>query len=257
MEKSRIVVRLDDICDTMNIERFFQMKELLDRYDIKPLLGVVPLNADNTLMVDKPYPDFLELMYSCKNSGWSIAMHGTHHLYDTTAKGIATKRPKSEFSGKSLTEQISLIKEGKEKMIADGLDTDIFFAPGHSYDRNTILALRDCGFHVISDGRAHQNYQWKGMDFVPVRHYGLYMEPGGQMTTMCFHLNNMDEQEFAKTEKYIDKHIKTIISFDEAKILPKSNTIIALVDERTFVFYEYTIHPILSTAKRGIWRRKL
>lgn len=257
MEKSWIVFRLDDICDTMNIGRFFQMKELLDRYDIKPLLGIVPLNEDRTLVMNEPYHNFLELMHSCKNSGWSIAMHGTHHLYDTAVKGIATRRPKSEFAGKALAEQISLIKEGREKMIADGLYTDIFFAPGHSYDRNTIFALKDCGFHVISDGRTRQNYQWKGMNFVPVRHYGLYMEPGGQITTMCFHLNNMDEQDFDKTEKYIVKHIENIISFDEAKVLPKCNTSIALADERIFVFYEYTIHPILSTVKRKIFGRKL
>lgn len=231
------------------------MKDLLDRYGIKPLLGVVPLNTDSNLMVNDPYTDFLTLMHSCKNSGWTIAMHGTHHLYDSTAKGIVTKRPKSEFAGKSLEDQISLLDEGKKKMAADGLDTDIFFAPGHSYDRNTLFALRKVGFNTISDGRAHGNYRWKDIDFVPMRYFSSVTEPGGQITTLCFHLNNMSAQAFDRTEKYIKKNIKNIIGFDEAKKLPKSNTALALADERIFVFYEYMIHPVLSTVKRKIIRK--
>lgn len=252
MGKSKIVIRLDDICDTMRLETFLRMKELLDRYDISPLLGVVPLNTDSGLMINEPYPGYMELMHSCKKSGWTIAMHGTHHLYDSMAKGIVTKRPKSEFAGKSLEHQMSILKMGKAKMIADGLDTDIFFAPGHSYDKNTILALKTVGFHIISDGRSRGNYRWMDMNFVPVRYYRYATKPGGQITTLCFHLNNMDAQAFHETEKYIDKHIKEIISFDEAKKLPQYHTAIALADERIFVFYEYKIHPALSAIKRHI-----
>lgn len=251
--KSKIVFRLDDICDTMNIDNFFRIKKLFNRYGIKPLLGVVPLNTDETLMVNSPYPDFLELIHFCKSFGWTIAMHGTHHLYDSTAKGIITKRPKSEFSGKTLEEQKNLLVKGKKKMVAEGLDTDIFFAPGHSYDKNTILALKLAGFCTISDGRAHGNYHWKGMDFVPVRYFSCEPKPGGQIVTVCFHLNNMDEQAFIHAEKYIEKYIKNIIGFDEAKNLPQYNVAMALADERMFVFYEDRIHPVLSVVKRRFY----
>ena len=38
----KIAVRLDDITPDMDWEGFLCFKELLDRYQVKPLIGVVP-----------------------------------------------------------------------------------------------------------------------------------------------------------------------------------------------------------------------
>ena len=38
----KIAVRLDDITPDMDWERFLAVKKLLDRYGIKPLIGVIP-----------------------------------------------------------------------------------------------------------------------------------------------------------------------------------------------------------------------
>ena len=35
-------VRFDDICPTMDWEQFGRAAELMDKYDIKPLIGVIP-----------------------------------------------------------------------------------------------------------------------------------------------------------------------------------------------------------------------
>ena len=42
----KIAVRLDDITPDMDWERFLKFKALLDRYQVKPLIGVVPQNRD-------------------------------------------------------------------------------------------------------------------------------------------------------------------------------------------------------------------
>ena len=45
----KIAVRLDDITPDMDWEGFLCFKELLDRYQVKPLIGVVPQNKDENL----------------------------------------------------------------------------------------------------------------------------------------------------------------------------------------------------------------
>ena len=44
-----ITVRLDDITPDMDWERFYKFKALLDQYQVKPLIGVVPDNRDELL----------------------------------------------------------------------------------------------------------------------------------------------------------------------------------------------------------------
>jgi hypothetical protein len=46
----KIAVRLDDITPDMDWERFYKFKALLDRYQVKPLIGVVPDNRDPGLV---------------------------------------------------------------------------------------------------------------------------------------------------------------------------------------------------------------
>ena len=45
----KIAVRLDDITPDMDWERFLAVKKLLDRYKIKPLIGVIPDNRDENI----------------------------------------------------------------------------------------------------------------------------------------------------------------------------------------------------------------
>ena len=45
----KIAVRLDDITPDMDWQRFFRFKALLDQYQVKPLIGVVPDNRDENL----------------------------------------------------------------------------------------------------------------------------------------------------------------------------------------------------------------
>ena len=40
------ILRLDDASDYMDVEKWSRMEELLDKYQIKPLVGVIPDNQD-------------------------------------------------------------------------------------------------------------------------------------------------------------------------------------------------------------------
>lgn len=39
-------IRLDDACPQMNLEKWNRIEHLLDQYEIKPLVGVIPDNQD-------------------------------------------------------------------------------------------------------------------------------------------------------------------------------------------------------------------
>ena len=47
-----------------------------------------------------------------------------------------------------------------------------FFAPAHSYDKNTVRALSANGFKYVSDGKSPMPYNWHGVTFFPVINQG-------------------------------------------------------------------------------------
>lgn len=60
--------------------------------------------------------------------GYTIAMHGLNHVFDSPHKGMINNRVGSEFSGHSLEVQLEKIRKGKEILKSHGIETDIFFA---------------------------------------------------------------------------------------------------------------------------------
>lgn len=174
-----IMVRMDDVCPRMNREKFDRYYHLLENLGIKPLLGVIPYCEDQSFTSEED-PDFWERMKEFRENGCPIAMHGVHHVYTSESLGLVCSRPMSEFAGLPLDKQVEILNKGKQKMIENGLDTDIFMAPGHSYDRNTLKALEKCGFRYVSDGRSFHPYEAEGIVCIPVgSSYRLHFNRGG------------------------------------------------------------------------------
>ena len=42
----KYVIRLDDACPNMNLEKWDKIESLLDKYSIKPIVGIIPDNED-------------------------------------------------------------------------------------------------------------------------------------------------------------------------------------------------------------------
>ena len=64
------------------------MKQILDTYQIKPLIGVVPFNEDKNLMQGPKHEDFSGFLQGLLAEGWSIALHGYEHLYSMDKGGL-------------------------------------------------------------------------------------------------------------------------------------------------------------------------
>ena len=96
------------------------------------------------------------------------------------------------------------------------IDTDIFMAPAHSYDYNTLKALKKLGFTKITDGFGKQPYQWQGLTFYPIsfkQSNSLKQEKG--YTTFVVHANTMNDQDFARYEQIFALHKDKFISYTE------------------------------------------
>lgn len=148
----KIAIRMDDITADMNWKNFLALKELFDRHGICPLIGVVPDNRDENLRMDPPREDFWEYLGKLRGQGWVIAQHGQYHRYTTQKGGCFPLNRFSEYAGVPYEKQKSMIEEGKKILEEKGIRTDIFMAPGHTFDRNTLKALRECGFRYLTDG---------------------------------------------------------------------------------------------------------
>ena len=216
----KIAVRLDDITSDMDWERFLRFKALLDEYQIKPLIGVVPDNQDDNLITkpksDKAPADFWTYVKELQEEGWIVAMHGYRHIYATSKGGMFPLNNFSEFAGVSYEKQKQMLSEGKAILKENGIETDFFMAPAHSYDKNTLRALKETGFQKITDGFGDEPYLWKGLVFYPISfRLGSTMKKKEGYSTMVIHTDTISEEEMQKYENYFKRKEVQWISYRE------------------------------------------
>lgn len=212
----KIAVRMDDITPDMNWENFHFFQKLFKEAKITPLLGIVPDNQDPKLSCEAPRDDFYEVMKELEQEGYCLAMHGFHHLYTTKSGGIFPLNNYSEFAGIPYEKQKEMLLLGKEKLKEHGIDTDIFMAPAHSYDKNTLRALRETGFTKITDGFGKQPYLDKGLIFFPISFLlsrSLKQKKG--VTTLVLHANTVTEAEKERYAKIFRDYGRNMISYSE------------------------------------------
>lgn len=238
---AQYIYRLDDITPNMNWKNFFRYIELFNHYKVVPLIGIVPDNKDYKLCKNESNDMFWDIMCDLKSKGVvEIAQHGYQHLYGTRDEGILKSKfgykLQSEFSGLNYEVQYNKIKRGKEILIEKKLDTDIFMAPSHSFDKITIQALRDLRFKYITDGIGFYPYEENGITCIP-QQFGTPRKFPFGVITICLHPNDSDEIEFNKVRKHLDSRCK-FIKFSEACSI-RGNKVINKIFSRSFLVIKY------------------
>lgn len=206
---------MDDITPDMDWDKFLRFKSLLDEHGVKPLIGVVPDNRDKKLSLSPVRDDFWKYVKELQNDGWMVAMHGLNHLYTTKKSGFFPIGGKSEFAGLTLEKQTKMIAEGKRLLKDRGISTDIFMAPSHSFDKNTLNALKDNGFTTITDGFGSSPFCSRGMVFYPIsisRSKTLKDRRDG-LVTFVYHANTMDEKDFKSLKELLETG--KVVSYSE------------------------------------------
>ena len=133
----KIVLRYDDPqlqTDTVNDSLF----AVLQRNDIPFSIAVIPCDSAENLICDTAWQYFPALKKAVTNGKIEIALHGLVHK-------------RGEFGNIPYEEQYRRIFKGKY-LLDSVLNCNIitFVPPYNTYDKNTLIALEQCGFKVLS-----------------------------------------------------------------------------------------------------------
>lgn len=239
MAQIRYLVRLDDACPTMDKKKWHRIETILDNHAIKPMVGVVPLNEDPELMIDDADENFWKNVLQWEEKGWTIALHGCNHVYATRSGGINPVHKRSEFAGQPLAVQKQKVRIAIEFLNGKKINPESFFAPSHTFDLNTLVALKEeSDIRFISDTISFHPYKFNDFYFIP-QQFGRFRNikiPG--YWTFCFHPNDMGDASILSFEHFIKSNQTKFISFHSKEI--KFNEKISLIDKlyrRAYFYY--------------------
>ncbi|AQQ54225.1 DUF2334 domain-containing protein [Planococcus lenghuensis] len=237
----KFLFRLDDIAPNMNWTNYEKLKEVFVYYGIKPLLGVIPDNQDLEL---KGHPGidpviFWEEIRDRQKAGWEVAVHGYQHLYATNESGIIGLQARSEFAGLSYNQQLDKLKKATQIFRENKVEYITFMAPSHSFDSNTIRALRRVGICSVTDGFGLSAYRRNKMLFVPQLFAKPKKLPLGTYT-FCLHLNTMTAEDIVQVERFLEENVADATTFS------------GVIQEERFNPMASINHLLLKTTFKGI-----
>ncbi len=200
------LLRLDDMAPNRDVEKWERMRALLNKYRIKPIFGIIPDNQDPQLLKYPADENFWGTVQEWIEMGWTPALHGYRHVFDSTSGGVNPVNAYSEFAGVPYETQALRIEEGYEILKERGIKTEIFFAPAHTYDENTVKALKEyTDIRVISDTVANKVYYKDGMYYIP-QQSGAVRKLPFKLVTFCYHPNIMKEEDFVRLENFLEEN---------------------------------------------------
>lgn len=195
------IIRLDDACPNMNKEKWDKVESILNKYSIKPIVGIIPDSQDKEFKKYQKIDNFWQKYAKrWQDNHWIIAQHGLHHNL--------SKKVRTEYAGKNYEDQVKNLETGYNILRKHGIRPTCFFAPAHTFDANTTRACRELGFFkYISDGVASYPYKKNGMVFLPnifdtphkILPFGVY--------TFVFHPNKMEENDYVYMESFISENV--------------------------------------------------
>ena len=229
-----LLIRIDDIAANMNWANMNKCEVLFDKYGIKPLLGVIPDNRDEELYAYEKNDNFWNQVRAWQKKGWEISMHGFSHVYDqeTYKKDYFGYGGRSEFYGHDYLSQELKIKKGLQIFNEKGVKIRSFFAPNHTYDKNTFSALKKLGIKNIIDGYGLIPYSENNLNFIPQLFYKEIMLPFGIQSTQL-HLNYWNEKDYNNFEVFISKNNDKIINFEACLEKINNNYLTKLINFTT------------------------
>ncbi len=212
-----ILVRIDDVAENMNWSMMKRVEKILNDYNIKPVVGIIPNNHDQNLLSFPKENNFWEIVSNWKQKGWEIAMHGYDHVYTTNSdkEDFFNYGGGSEFFNKDKKTQVMKLKKSLEIFNKNNILIRSFFAPNHNYDQNTFEALKEVGITEVIDGYGLMPFKKNGIKFIPQLFYKLISLPFGIQSTQI-HLNDWNENDLQNFLDFVKKNKKKFINYDYA-----------------------------------------
>ncbi len=223
---SKYILRLDDASDYMDTQKWQRMEDLLEQHGIKPLVGIIPDNQDPSLVGSyQQDPAFWTKAERWKEKGWELALHGCYHKYITEEGGMNPVNQRSEFAGVPLEQQCRMIRHGVETLKQHGIFPRVFFAPSHTFDENTLAALKaESEIRIISDTVANDVYYQDGFYFIP-QQSGYVRKLPFRVVTFCYHPNIMEDADFAALEAFLKENGQCFASVSDLAMKKRSKSV--------------------------------
>ena len=216
---SRFIVRIDDVHKGMNFIRFDEFMTHLDLLSIKPIIGVIPNNHDQSLISENKISKEIfwkKIKFLFDSDKCDIALHGYDHVYVNKNRGLLKYGKKSEFSGLDYKTQYNKIKKGLDIFKEHGIKSNIFMAPSHSFDINTLKVLYDLGIQYVTDGFNLFPYKKFNIIFIP-QLFASFKNFGFGLYSVCIHLDNLSESDYLKLKSDLINHSRNTTSFSNEK----------------------------------------
>ena len=216
---AKYLIRLDDACHQMPINKWNKFEVFFIENGIKPIIGVIPDNKDKVLGNEYD-PNFWGRVRNWKNLGWNIAIHGLHHILNPIeeTKTFFGFGGKSEFVGLEEEVQKNILKKSLEIFKNNGITPEIFMAPSHAFDNTTLKCLKKVSsIKLITDGFSFRPFIKDDFIFFPQQLWSVKKMPFG-LFTICIHPTTMNNQEIETLLEKIKSISNDIISIDELNL---------------------------------------
>jgi len=237
--KAKYIIRLDDACHQMPLEKWRLFETFFDEKKIKPIIGVIPANKDKSLGSELNH-DFWTLIKSWKDKGWSIALHGLHHKFNQIKPESSFFKfgNKSEFVGKTLEKQTEIIRKSIECFEENNIKPSMFMAPSHTFNKNTLKALELASeIKMITDGFSFRTFKKNNFIFIPQQLWSVWRMPFG-LYTICIHPSSMKTNQIYKLIEELDSISGQIISASEIDFKStKQQNYLDLVFEKIYLIF--------------------
>jgi predicted deacetylase len=228
---AQYLLRIDDLCPTVSADRWLQICRLIEEFNLKPILAVVPENWDPDLEVSQPDPRFWEQMRALEFAGATIGLHGYRHLCVNSGRSILGLYRTSEFAGATAEMQLTWIRVGLYILRGHRLSPRIWVAPRHGFDAQTLEALRAERIHLLSDGFARVPFLRSGMTWIPQQLWSPVEKTCG-LWTICVHPNTVKDEEIARLHAFLRAHASQFSSVDH--LLAKASAQTLTLAERAY-----------------------
>lgn len=209
------LLRLDDASERWNRTNWLRMHQLCQKHGIKPIVAIIPLNQFEKCLVYSKDPAYHATMKAWLQEGWTPALHGYHHVLHASRGGLNPVNNRSEFVGLPLVKQRELIRNGIFALKEIGINPSVFVAPAHTFDENTLKALKaESNIDIISDTIATDIYYQDEFYYIP-QQSGNVRELKFPTVTFCYHPNTMTDSSFEKLDTFLNQHQNEFTSFDK------------------------------------------
>jgi len=217
----RYFIRLDDLCHTSNLQKWQRFFDVFNRFGVKPIIAVIPANKDAKLLDCGSYnPHFWSLVRKLQANGYIIGLHGYDHVYVSSDAGLLQTNKRAEFAGMPIAVQGQKLAAAAKIFNNEGITTQVFVAPAHSLDRQTLAALRQVtSIRTISDGLLPFPYRRFGFNWLPVQLAETTVKKKGTWT-FNYHPETCTDEMFQQMEDFIRMHWAQFARIEDVSYKP-------------------------------------